>query len=790
MPSLGRTAPEAVRAAAWIAWGIVLLTAACGSKHGSLMVEVDVDPQITLPPVTRVDVTLSARGRAVVITTTGSAAAPVVFPLMVTLNTSGLPSSDTIVEANASDQTQTVVAQGTTSVTLPHSGVVRVVIQCQSLICSRGPPDGGADALPDVGANPDAPADPNCGNGQLDPGEQCDIARAPDLPGACPSNCDDGIACTQDLLIESGCDTHCVHSEIATPVPGDGCCPANNDHAADPDCSQTCGDGHVDPGEACDTGIGRGDSACPDEEACDDGDPCTRDQVVSKGTCSARCIHDPITTAGDDGCCPLGADATNDNDCHAMCGNGVREPGEMCDPGIAASVPGACPATSCDDNNPCTIDALVGTACNVTCSHLPITNPAPGDGCCPLDGLGRNIDPDCVAVCGNGLLEAGETCDRTIAAGLAGACPTSCPGAPSTCVRYELRGAMSDCTAACVATPVRDCSATADGCCPSGCTSASDPDCSATCGNGRVDAGERCDTAIATGTGACPLSCSDGVPCTDDLLVDAGTCSARCMFIPTTARRDGDGCCPTGAHAAVDADCPAVCGNGVVESPFETCDTATTPPSCPDSCPAAAGCSTWVRTVNSPCDVRCVRQMITACQDDDGCCAPGCNAGNDSDCAPVCGNGALEPPEGCDRGISAGNPGSCPASCTDTDPCTLDFAHGSSASCTRGCTHVRVTACGGGDRCCPLGCTADNDNDCGAPVCGDEHVQAGETCDPVATCPTSCASDGDPCTVDQLLGSPASCTAVCVHPPILSCSRTLRDGCCPTGCSTDNDSDC
>src|SRR5439155_1161645 len=161
---------------------------------------------------------------------------------------------------------------------------------------------------------------------------------------------------------------------------------------------------------------------CPAETAhCDDGDPCTSDLLISAGTCSARCLHQPIVTVDDgDGCCPLAADATTDRDCPASCGNGIREPGERCDTRITTA---------------------------------------------------------------------------------AGGCPAACPPPPAACVRYLLQGTAASCSAACVATPISACSLVADGCCPTGCVAGTDPDCSARCGNGTVDPGESCDTAIAAGAG-------------------------------------------------------------------------------------------------------------------------------------------------------------------------------------------------------------------------------------------------------------------------------------------------
>ena len=204
----------------------------------------------------------------------------------------------------------------------------------------------------DAGAGVDGlepPADMfNCGNGRLDPGETCDIAIATSQPGSCPANeCNDGLACTRDQKIGSACSLQCVHQEILAFLPGDGCCPAGGTHETDEDCSPTCGNGTVDPQEACDKAISDGiPGFCPGPAVCNDGNECTSDRLISANTCAARCTHQAIIapTTGDS-CCPANATAAVDGDCPVVCGNGLVDPGETCDTGIALGKNGACPTT-------------------------------------------------------------------------------------------------------------------------------------------------------------------------------------------------------------------------------------------------------------------------------------------------------------------------------------------------------------------------------------------------------------------------------------------------------------
>jgi MYXO-CTERM domain-containing protein len=192
----------------------------------------------------------------------------------------------------------------------------------------------------------------------------------------------------------------------------------------------------------------------------------------SAATCNVACGHTAISTcAGGDGCCPAGCGPASDSDCSQTCGNGTIEPGETCDP------PRTCPV-SCDDNDACTVDAETGSAenCNAACSHASVVSCDAGDGCCPA-GCTEATDADCAFVCGNGAVDAGETCDP----------PSSCPAAcddGDACTQDSLTGDPDACTAQCQHFPIMVCAA-GDGCCPAGCT----PDVDADCGGSQAGGG-------------------------------------------------------------------------------------------------------------------------------------------------------------------------------------------------------------------------------------------------------------------------------------------------------------
>ena len=132
-----------------------------------------------------------------------------------------------------------------------------------------------------------------------------------------------------------------------------GPAPANN--TTSNNVSTNCGNGTLEPGEACDPAIESGEGACPTSCAAP---ACASASLEgSPDTCDARCNVQPVACAAGDGCCPEGCDSSTDSDCTNTCGNGLVEPPETCDTN--------CPAT-CDDGNACT----TGDSNNVSLNML------------------------------------------------------------------------------------------------------------------------------------------------------------------------------------------------------------------------------------------------------------------------------------------------------------------------------------------------------------------------------------------------------------------------------------
>ena len=439
---------------------------------------------------------------------------------------------------------------------------------------------------------------------------------------------------------------------ITQRIDNDGCCPPGAGPGNDNDCVG-CGNGKVEQslGETC-------DGLCPDR--CDDGNACTMDSLRGEpNLCNVTCSNTRISACiSGDGCCPSTCNFDSDKDCDNPCGNMRLDEGEICDNTSNTRCP------DCNDNDDCTRDGSTGSAntCDLVCTHTPINSPqclcgnrrldedetcdntsntqcpdCDDNDVCTRDGSTGSADtcdlvcthtpinsPECL--CGNGTRDPDETCDDTSNT----ECPTSCTK-PNACTAVTLTGSPKTCDAACSPSPITACDS-GDGCCPDECSFETDKDCEAPpqpCGNERLDPNETCDNSSNT---RCPSTCDDGDPCTEDgSSGSADTCNFRCTHAPINS-----------------AAC--LCGNGDIDD-GERCDPQSDMNACPTSCAQPdLACVSVQLVAAGTCNARCERTTISACLDSsDGCCPGSCNANNDSDCQPRCGNGVVEAPEQCDE---------------------------------------------------------------------------------------------------------------------------------------------
>ena len=432
-----------------------------------------------------------------------------------------------------------------------------------------------------------------CGNGVIDPGEDCDT---------CPQDvqCAPGEACVAGVCVPL-----CGNGVID---PGEDCdtCPQDVQCAPGEECVAgvcvpLCGNGVVDPGEDCDT--------CPQDVQCAPGEECVA------GVCSPLCGNGVIDPGEDCETCPQDVQCAPGEECVAgvcspLCGNGFVDPGENCS---------TCPAdVQCPPGTVC-----IGGVCELLCGNGFVD---PGENCanCPQD---VECEPGfecvrgvCSPLCGNGVVDPGEDCLT---------CPQDVPCPPGQeCVA----GACLPLCGNGVIDPGEDCAnCPQDVQCPPGeeCVGGV---CLPLCGNGVVDPGEDCSN--------CPLDvqCPPGTECI------AGACTPLCGNGVVDPGEDCQTCpqdvqCPPGEEC-VGGMCEVLCGNGVID-PGENCLT------CPQDvqCPPETGC------VDGVCEALCGNGVVDPGEDCLTCpldvqCPPGteCLGGT---CVPLCGNGVPDPGENC-----------------------------------------------------------------------------------------------------------------------------------------------
>ncbi len=627
----------------------------------------------------------------------------------------------------------------------------------------------------------------DCDDGNLCTTDLCDPS------GGCvysfnSSSCDDEDPCTVvdkcaggtcsgvDVDCECTTDADCQGLEDGNAYNGTLTCDTSvlpHECVVDPATIVTCEDGAgVCQAVECDSATGACTSVDADEDqACDDGDPCTINTMCQAGECGGGAT----LNCSDDNPC------TDDACVQAGCTDSACEQAGCTD---AECVPGGCPFGGC---------VLGG------CIHVP------NDGACE-DGDPCTSDDTCLqTVCLPGApfdCDDNNPCtDDSCAAGActdAGCTAAACVHAPNAalCTDGNACTTGDHCAAgACKTTGVLAC---ADGPCQSG---VCDPDvgCVTELADGPCSDGDACTAGDTCQGGNCvpgaAVVCDDGNPCTDDSCVSnaaGGDGQVGCVFAANTAssaadapKCDDGNACTTG-DGCVGGSCTAT---GVLNCDDDSECTST-------GCDPDDGCT--VEALDGPCFDGDVCTLADTCVD--GACEPGppldCDDGNPCtsdacDAATGCtttpiedasgGDGGGDGPGGgdgdafpCDDGNActtgdACADGACVAtgalSCPDDDPCTdsaCDPATGCVTSEVDGpCSDDDV--CTVGDACLAGQCAA------GTPLdCDDGNPCTDDSCDAAVGCTTTPndapCSDGTVCTTGD-----ACVSGVCVATGILLC---------------------
>lgn len=438
-----------------------------------------------------------------------------------------------------------------------------------------------------------------------------------------------------------------VDVDSGTPDGGDD---SSGDDTADP--VPVCGNGTKEGVEECDDGNKVDGDGCQadctllckpgdplrGDPKCDDGNPCNGTEK-----CNAKFTCDKGTALKDGDACGTGKTCKGGDCIVDSCGDGIVTAPEECDDGNVTNGDGcdSCKFTclASDKTRDCSAGAscVTGSTCDPT-KHVCSAGSPAADGTACTGGTckGGTCTP---AACGDGVVQAGESCDFGAGNGAGTGCEIdckfSCQKTPTdTCLDTNACNGIEVCANVTVGTgtgqkcnagtPATDGTVCTGGTCKGGVCAPT------TCGNGTVDAGEDCDFGAGNGPGTgCENSCKFSCTKSPDSCPDANLCNGTetCATV-TVGGKTGQKC-----NAGTPLAACAACGTGVCVG--GACKSSV----CGDSCVDATKGETCDPPAASTCSATCTKIV-----------------------AAVCGNGTRETGEQCDDGGTANLDG-CDSTC-------------------------------------------------------------------------------------------------------------------------------
>ncbi|MBT3835006.1 DUF4215 domain-containing protein [Candidatus Peribacteria bacterium] len=558
-----------------------------------------------------------------------------------------------------------------------------------------------------------------CGNGELDPGEQCDGYDMgnwdPDLFRCVECEAIFKIALCGNGTAEQG--EECGEDQLpdCNESIGEAC-------SQKCECEMHCGNSELDVGETCEPSTSP-PVACNAGEICNSGCVCESDLSCGNG------IADPGEECGeqDMGSCPNAGEICVSCKCVIGCGNGNIDPGEECENNDHCSTGEICtdctcesdgtcpngftdpPDEDCDDGNTNTYDSCTNSCKDAKCGDEIVWHDNEDCDYGDFNSDTSNCTSSCqFARCGDGFTHEGnEECDKG----------------------DDNNSDNASCTSECE---------------------------NAMCGDGNVwntDGGtEECDYGqLNNDYGQCTLSCKNP------------RCGDGFRQVTNNENCD-DGDTLNGTPNYCNDTCSGItaseCGNGISEE-GEDCDEGASNSdtgNCTSSCKFAR------------CGDSLVQAGVETCDDGDlngdpGFCNTSCNGITD----PDCGNGIIEGAEECDEGTSNSDTGSCTTSCMGPR-CGDGFVWAGNETCDEGstlngtpnhcndvCDGMTIPVCGNniaesGEECHDEGLTCPGNQPCdtstckcGEDPCGNGNIDPGEECETHDDCTISYHSCTDTC---------------------------------------------